>query len=78
VAHLTLQEVIDRVNHNSTYYSTRELKGERNRSEMQPHQPEFYVPRITRVFAGFIFGAFRAAGKMTTVQKANITYSVSS
>jgi hypothetical protein len=78
VAHLTLQEVVDRVNYNSTFYSTRELKGERNRGEMRPHQPEFYVPRITRMFAGFMFGTFRAASKMTTVQKANTPYSVSS
>ena len=67
MAHLTLQEVIDRVNSNSIYYSTRELKGERNRGERRPHHPEFYVPRVTRMFAGFVFGAFRAVDKMTTV-----------
>jgi hypothetical protein len=78
VAHLTLQEVIDRVNNNLTYYSTHELKGDRNRGEMRPHHPEFYVPRITRMFSGFLFGPFRVVGNMTTVQKGNTHYSVSS
>ena len=77
MAHLTLQEVIDRVNKNLSYYSTRELKGERNRGERRPHHPESYVPRVTRMFAGIWFGAFRAAGT-TTVQKTNTPYSVSS
>jgi hypothetical protein len=71
MAHLTLQEVIDRVNHNYFHYSKRELRGARNHAENQPHHPDYYVPRITRFLAGFMFGAFRAASQMPTVQKAN-------
>ena len=36
MAHLTLQEVIDRVNNNLSYYSTHEVKGDRSRGEMRP------------------------------------------
>jgi hypothetical protein len=72
MAHLTLQEVIDRVNGNHFYYSTRKLQGVKTR----PHHPEYYVPRITRFLAGLMFGAFPAASKMATVQKADARYSV--
>ena len=78
VTHLTLQEVIDRVNNNLSYYSICGRKSERSRGERWPHHPEFYIPRVTRMFAGFMFGAYRAAGMTTKVQKANIPYSVSS
>ncbi len=78
MAHLTLQEVIDRVNSNYSYYPARELRRERNGDETRPHYPEFYVPRITRMFAGLMFGAFRAANKMTTAQKVDAPYSVPS
>ena len=67
MAHLTLQEVIDRVNHNYFYYST----GEQRRVQGQPHHPEYYVPRMARLFAGLVFGAFRAAAAISEVQKAN-------
>lgn len=78
MAHLTLQEVIDRVNSNYSYYSARELRGERNGYETRRHRPEFYVPRITRMFAGLMSGAFRATNMMTRAQKVNAPYSVSS
>jgi hypothetical protein len=78
VAHLTLQEVIDRINNNVSYDSTSGLKGERNRGERRTHHPEFYIPRVTRMLADFMFGAFRAADKTTTVQKANTPYPISS
>lgn len=67
MAHLTLQEVIDRVNHNHCA---------RKPVESRPHHPEYYVPRITRLLAGLMLGAFRASGGITTVQKANGRYSV--
>ena len=72
MAHLTLQEVIDRVNRNHFYYSTREPQGVKSR----PHHPDYYVPRITRFLAGLMFGAFPTASKMATVQKADVPYSV--
>ena len=78
MAHLTLQEVIDRVNSNYFYYSARELRSARNRDGTRPHHPAFHVPRITRMFAGLMFGAVRAANKMTTVQKVDAPYSVPS
>ena len=64
MTYLTLQEVIDRVNSNRSYYSARELRGERNWDETRPHHPAFYVPRITRMFAALMFGAFRATNKI--------------
>jgi hypothetical protein len=76
MAHLTLQEVLDRVNHNYFYYSSKQLRGARNWVESRPHHPEYYVPRITRFLAGFMFGAFRAASHATTVQDARGPYSV--
>lgn len=58
--HLTLQEVIDRINQN--YPSARELRnaGERGRDRTleQPHRPEFYVPRLTRRLVSLMFGAY--------------------
>jgi hypothetical protein len=58
--HLTLQEVIDRVNNDS---SRKELRAADARAVSQSHRPEFYVPRITRIFAGLWFGAF-TTGRM--------------
>jgi hypothetical protein len=78
MAHLTLQDVIDRVNNNIYYDSTSGLKGERHRGKGWPHYPEFYVPRVTRILANFVFGAFRAADKTTIVQKAKTPSPVSS
>jgi len=69
--HLTLQEVIDRVNYNYFQYSKRELRSARDRAEDRPHHPDYYVPRITRFFACFIFKEFRAASQMQAVQKPN-------
>ncbi len=54
--HLTLQEVIDRINKN--YPSAKALWGDDNRSKDQPHRPEFYVPRITRRLASLMFRAY--------------------
>jgi hypothetical protein len=79
MVHLTLQEVIDRVNNNNIYCdSTSGLKGERHRGKGRPHSPEFYVPRVTRMLAGFVFGAFRAADRITIVEKASTPSPVSS
>jgi len=75
MAHLTLQEVIDRINQNYSYYSKREPRSARKPVESRPHHPEYYVPRVTRLFAGWMFGAFRASGSITAVQKANGRYS---
>ena len=54
--HLTLQEVIERINQN--YPSVKELRAAENRSQDQPHRPEFYVPRITRRLVSLMFGAY--------------------
>ncbi|MGA9814759.1 MAG: hypothetical protein WBQ64_18380 [Terriglobales bacterium] len=54
--HLTLQEVIDRINRN--YPSAKESRAAENRSQDQPHRPEFYVPRITRRLVSLMFGAY--------------------
>jgi hypothetical protein len=75
MAHLTLQEVIDRINQNYYYYSKRELRSAPKPVESRPHHPEYYVPRVTRLVAGLMFGAFRASGSVTAVQKANGRYS---
>jgi len=56
VPHLTLQEVIDRINKN--YSSAEALWGDDNRSKDQPHRPEFYVSRITRRLASLMFRAY--------------------
>lgn len=53
MSHLTLQEVIDRINKN--YPSAKELWDADNRTQDQPHRPEFYVPRITRRLASLMF-----------------------
>jgi hypothetical protein len=72
--HLTLLEVIDRINN---YCSRKELRAAEARAMSQPHRPEFHVPRITRIFAGLLFGAF-TAGRMAAVQKRNDPHSVPS
>jgi hypothetical protein len=56
-------------------YSTRELHGAGTRIESRSHHPEYYVPRITRLVAGLLFGAFRGGGQVTTAQAANGPYS---
>jgi len=75
MAHLMLQEPIDRAKPNHSCYSTRELHGAGTRIESRPHHPEYYVPRITRLVAGLLLGAFRGGGQVTTVQAANGPYS---
>jgi hypothetical protein len=59
---LTLQEVIDRININTNYPSTRESRTAeergKDRTPDQPHHPEFYVPRLTRRLVNLMFGAY--------------------
>ena len=74
MSHLTLQEGIDRVN--NRYLSIRDQRTADDRVGSRPHHPEFYVPRITRFFAGLLLGAFPAAGRMAVAQKRNDPHSV--
>jgi hypothetical protein len=67
MSHLTLEEVVDRVN--NRYIGDQRTAGDRARS--RPHHPEFYVPRITRFFAGLLLGAFPATSRMAVAQKRN-------
>ncbi len=62
MAHLTLQEFLDLIHRNRSYPLTRELRGARKRVE-RPHHPEYYGPRITRLFAGLLFGTVCAGGE---------------
>lgn len=56
MTHLTLQEVIDRIN-NYSYPFRRENRLAARRTEIEsPHRPEFYVPRIARVFFSLLLG----------------------
>jgi hypothetical protein len=73
LSHLTLQEVIDRVN--NRYLPIRDQRRAGDRGS-RPHHPEFYVPRITRFFAGLLLGAFPAASRMAVAQKRNDPHSV--
>ena len=55
MAHLTLQEVVDRIN--QIYFSVekRHAQDGRDYQAKDPkHRPEFYIPRITRRLARFI------------------------
>jgi hypothetical protein len=54
--HLTLQEVIDRINQN--YPSAKRQQRSEDRGDEKPHRPEFYVPRITRRLAGLMFSVY--------------------
>ena len=55
MTHLTLQEVIDRINNG---YHLRKETNSVERTEVEsPHRPEFYVPRIARVFFSVLLGA---------------------
>ena len=74
MAHLTLQEVIDRVNHNHSYYAESQLRSDRKPVSSRPHYPEYYVPRITRLVAGLLFGAFHSSGSIATAQRASGRY----
>ena len=58
--HLTLQEVIDRIN--SNYPSVKASRTDEDRAKDgtpdQKHRPEFYVPRLTRRLVNLMFGAY--------------------
>ncbi len=56
--HLTLQEVVDRINQRYSPAKDQRAKDRRVNDHSpgnQPHRPEFYVPRITRHLAKLIF-----------------------
>ncbi len=56
MTHLTLQEVIDRINSSDPFNA--EKKSSAVHTELEsPHRPEFYVPRIARVFFSLLLGA---------------------
>ncbi len=61
MAHLTLQEVVDRIN--QIYFSVEKRHAQDDRADFRAadypardpkHRPEFYIPRITRRLARFI------------------------
>jgi tRNA G10 N-methylase Trm11 len=56
MAHLTLQEVVDRIN--QIYFSVEKRHTQDDRADYRErdpkHRPEFYIPRITRRLARFI------------------------
>ncbi len=56
MAHLTLQEVIERIKKNASL--TNDHRTQRTRTDEEPHRPEFYVPRIARRLAEFRFSGF--------------------
>ena len=53
--HLTLQEVIERIN--QSYPSPKKFRSE---TVLSPHRPEFYVPRLVRLLVSFLRGPQRA------------------
>jgi hypothetical protein len=53
MAHLTLQEVVDRIN--QIYSSVENRRAQDGPARDLKHRPEFYIPRITRRLARFIF-----------------------
>ena len=53
MSHMTLQEVIDRII--QTYSSVENRRAKNDHARDQKHRPEFYIPRITRRLARFIF-----------------------
>src|SRR5260370_33693760 len=54
MAHLALQEVIDRIN--QVHSPTKDQPTRNDRAKEQEHRPEVYIPRITRRLARVIFG----------------------
>jgi hypothetical protein len=52
MAHLALQEVIDRIN--KVHSPAKDQLAKNDRAKEQEHRPEFYIPRITRRLARFI------------------------
>jgi hypothetical protein len=71
MSHLTLEEVVDRVN--NRYLSIRDQRTAGDRVGSRPHHAEFYVPRITRFFAGLLLGAFP---RMAVAHKRNDRHSL--
>jgi len=53
MAHLTLQEVIDRIN--KVHSPAKDQRTKNDHAGEQEHRPEFYIPRITKRLAKFIF-----------------------
>jgi hypothetical protein len=47
MSHLTLQEVIERINKANAPVKDRRTNDKR--VEDQPHRPEFYIPRMKRI-----------------------------
>ena len=47
MSHLTVQEVIERINETSP--PAKDQRTNDNRIEDQPHRPEFYIPRMKLV-----------------------------
>jgi hypothetical protein len=54
MAHLTVQEVIDKIRKN--YPLSKDQRAQIMRMECQPHRPEFYIPRLARCIASLRFG----------------------
>ena len=69
MAHLTLQEVLDRINDN--YPSRKRQDYVDGGGESLSHHPEFYVPRVTRFLAGLLLGA-SPASRIAVVQRRKI------
>jgi hypothetical protein len=53
MARLALQEVIDRIN--KVHSPAKDRPTKNDYAGEQKHRPEFYIPRITRRLAKFIF-----------------------
>jgi hypothetical protein len=51
--HLTLQEVIDKINR--IHSSVSDQRAVDDHATDQKHRPEFYIPRVTRRLAKLIF-----------------------
>jgi hypothetical protein len=59
MAHLTVQEVIDKIRKNYPLSQDQRAKDQRAqvmRMEYQPHRPEFYIPRLARCIVSLRFG----------------------
>jgi hypothetical protein len=55
MSHLTLEEVVERIKKANP--APKDQPTTDNRTPGQLHRPEFYIPRITRRVASFIFSA---------------------
>jgi hypothetical protein len=59
MAHLTVQEVIDKIRKNyplSQDQRAQDQHAQVVRMEHQPHRPEFYIPRLARCIVSLRFG----------------------